>query len=1117
MPETAGTTVDSKAHRGPVAGAAETEDTPLAGKCEPPLLQPVSRDRHLPLSFAQQRLWLLDRLDPGSPLYNVPRALRLAGTLKIDALVQALTEIVRRHEALRTTFPIIDEQPVQSVGAPEPFKLRVSDLGNLEAGNHEAEAAKWMQQEALRPFDLQAEWPFRAALLRLKEDDHVLMIVSHHIASDAWSSGILVKELSILYEAFLAGKPSPLPELSLQYADFAYWQRRWLQGEVLDKQLGYWKKQLGGEIPNLELPTDRPRGVRRSFHGATLPFRLPQDLRSKLYQLSRHEGATLFMTLLAAFQALLYRYTGQEEVLVGTVIANRNRVEVEGLIGFFVNTLVMKGDLRGNPTFRELLRRVRTSAIDAYDHQDLPFEKLVEELQPQRNLNQNPLFQVAFSLQNAPRQELTLPHLNVQLLRIGAGRAKFDLTLTLHEMKDGLEGSFEYSTDLFDAARIERMMGHYQELLSEVTAHPEKPVPQLSFLTTAERRYLLSDYGNSTLFPANLCAHQRFELQAEHAPQRVAVTSGDEGLTYEELNARANQLAWYLRARGLKPEDRVGVCSGRSVDLVIAILGILKAGGAYVPLDPGYPDDRLAFMLKDAGVRMLLGSQRYQGKLTAILQEVPTNSVSCAVWLDGEWEDIAKQSNKNLRPPATTDHLAYVIYTSGTTGKPKGVQVTHRNMVRLFSATEHLFQFRDRDVWTLFHSYAFDFSVWELWGALIHGGRLVVVPYLVSRDPAAFYDLLVREQVTVLSQTPSAFRQLIQAENAVGQRPLALRYIIFGGEALEMQSLRPWFDRHGDEQPRLVNMYGITETTVHVTNRLLSKNDLQSGSVIGFPIADLQVYVLDRWLQPLPIGIPGELFVGGAGLARGYLDRPEQTAERFVPHPFSDEPGARLYRTGDFAQLLPNRELEYLGRVDQQVKIRGFRVEPGEIESVLLQHPAVGEAVVCTREDSPGDTRLVAYLVASGQQKDIAGVVALLKTRLPEYMLPADIVWLDRLPLNSSGKLDRRALPAPDRRRPELGVALEAPGTQTEKLLATIWMELLGIDQVGRHDSFFVLGGHSVLAMQVLVRIHARLNVEVSLRALFDNPTLSGLAREIEQAQPNGSRPIPRIPRRPVA
>ncbi len=437
-------------------------------------------------------------------------------------------------------------------------------------------------------------------------------------------------------------------------------------------------------------------------------------------------------------------------------------------------------------------------------------------------------------------------------------------------------------------------------------------------------------------------------------------------------------------------------------------------------------------------------------------------------------------------------------------------------MVRLFSATEQLFQFNERDVWTLFHSYAFDFSVWEFWGPLIYGGRLVVVPYLVSRDPAAFYDLLVREQVTVLNQTPSAFRQLIQAENALGQRLLALRYIIFGGEALEMQSLRPWFDRHGDEQPRLVNMYGITETTVHVTNRQLSKSDLDSGSVIGFPIPDLQVYVLDRWLQPLPIGVPGELFVGGAGLARGYLNRPEQTAERFVPHPFSDEPGARLYRTGDLARLLPGRELEYLGRVDQQVKIRGFRVEPGEIESVLVQHPAVGEAVVCMREDSPDDTRLVAYLVASGQQQDIAGVLALLKTRLPEYMLPADIVWLDKLPLNSSGKLDRRALPAPDRRRPELGVGSEAPGTQTEKLLAAILMELLGIDQVGRSDNFFELGGHSLLATQVLARIHARLNVEVSLRALFDNPTLSGLAREIEQAQTKGPRPIPRIPRRPV-
>ena len=535
------------------------------------LLKPVARDRHLPLSFAQQRLWLLDRLDPGSPVYNVPRALRLVGALNLDALSRSLTEIVRRHEALRTTFPIIDEQPVQSIAAPQPVSIRMSELGNLQTENEDEAAAKWMRQEALNPFDLQADWPFRAALLRLKPDDHLLLVVVHHIASDGWSSGILVRELSILYEAFLEGKPSPLPELSLQYADFACWQREWLQGEVLDKQLGYWKKQLGGEIPYLELPTDRPRATRRSFQGATLSFRFSPELTSKLYQLSRQEGTTLFMTLLAGFQLLLYRYTGQEELLVGTVIANRNRVEIEGLIGFFVNTLVMKGNLTGNPTFRELLGRVKASAIDAYDHQDLPFERLVEELQPERNLNQNPLFQVAFALQNAPRQELKLPGLEARLIRVDAGTAKFDLTLALYERKEGLEGSIEYSTDLFDTARIERMIGHYQELLRDLIAHPGKPVSQLSLLTTSERQNLLRDCSNRTLFSADLCAHQRFEQHAERAPERVAVVSGDQLLTYEELNSRANQLAYYLRARGLKPEDRVGVCTGRSVDLVVGV------------------------------------------------------------------------------------------------------------------------------------------------------------------------------------------------------------------------------------------------------------------------------------------------------------------------------------------------------------------------------------------------------------------------------------------------------------------------------------------------------------------------------------------------------------------
>jgi amino acid adenylation domain-containing protein len=807
------------------------------------------------------------------------------------------------------------------------------------------------------------------------------------------------------------------------------------------------------------------------------------------------------MTLLAAFQVLLYRYSGQKDFTVGTIIANRNRVEIEDLIGFFVNTLVLRADLSGKPNFTQLLSRVKESALGAYDHQDLPFERLVEELQPDRELNHTPLFQVMFGLQNTPNQRLELPELNVESIGLDLGTAKFDLTLLFAEDKEGLLGTFEYSTDRFEPARISRMIAHLEVLLKDIVADPGRAIVDLSLLTSAEEHQLLKEWsGLSAQLRTDSCIHQLFERHAELAPARVAVTCGEQSITYGELNARANQLAHYLRAQGVHLESRVGLCTGRSVELVVALLGILKAGGAYVPLDPDYPDERLSFMLADAGVEVLLGSQQYQEKLTRLAQQARIPSALRLVWLDSEWGVIARWSRENLPPTVTPEHLAYVIYTSGSTGKPKGALITHQNVVRLFLATDGWFRFSDRDVWTLFHSYAFDFSVWELWGALIYGGRLVVVPYLVSRSPKAFCELLVRDQITVLNQTPSAFRQLIEAEGANGGN-LALRSVVFGGEALDMQSLRPWFDRHGDLQPQLINMYGITETTVHVTYRPLTKKDLDSGSVIGVPIPDLQVYILDERMRPLPIGVPGEMFVGGAGLARGYLNRPELTAERFVPHPFSDEPGARLYKTGDLARFLPGRDIEYLGRIDEQVKIRGFRVELGEIESVLCQHPTVREAVLLAREDTPGDQRLVAYLIADGQASfNVAELRRFLEQELPDYMIPTDFVWLEALPLSPSGKLDRRALPAPDRLRSEMGPAFEVPQTEIEKVLASIWIQLLGIDRLGIHDNFFELGGHSLLATRVMARVQAQLGVELPLRVMFDSPTVAELAAAVEGA-----------------
>ena len=1089
-----------------VAGLAEW----IAQSClvsqrvpEPLSLRPVPRDRDLPLSFAQQRLWLLDRLDPGSPLYNVPRAIRLARALNVDALVRALTEIVRRHEVLRTTFPIIDEQPVQSISEPQPVKLRMFDLGNVQAENLEEEATKWMRQQVLSPFDLQAEWPFRAALLQLKEDDHLLMLVVHHIASDGWSSGILVRELSILYEAFLEGKPSPLPELSIQYADFACWQRQWLQGEVLDTQLGYWKRQLAGEISHLELPTDRPRGVQRSFHGATLSFRLSQELTAELYRLSRQEGTTLFMTLLAAFQALLYRYTGQEELLVGTVIANRNRVEIEGLIGFFVNTLVMKGDLKGHPTFRELLGRVRASAINAYDHQDLPFERLVEELQPERTLNQNPLFQVAFALQNAPRQELKLPHLDARLLRVDAGTAKFDLTLAFYEKKEGLEGSVEYSRDLFDAARIERMIGHLHTILEAVVANPGGRVSRLPLLKPFEKQQLLKSWNNTAAkFPSE-CVHQLFEAHAKRCPERIAIDFGGQQTTYGQLNSRANALAHQLCSLGVGPEARVGVAAQRSTELIVAFLAVLKAGGAYVPLNPGYPDERLVFMAQDSSIQVLLAGQQHEAKLTALVRKLSTESTVRLIWLNENGGSPPRENIPQASTQADADHLAYVIYTSGSTGTPKGVLVTHRSLSNLVEAQTGFFGVTRESRVAQVNSPSFDVSLSEIWAALTTGGTLCLLPQGLLPGPQVL-DWLQERAVSFLMATPSFL-------GAPPTRHLpGLETVVSGGEPCPAEIVSAW--SHGR---RFINAYGPTETTIWSTWAECLAGQAQPS--IGQAIRNTEVYVLDRQLEPVPLGIPGELFIGGIGVTRGYLHRPDLTAEQFLPNPFSQTQGARLYRTGDKVQYRADGNLEFLGRLDHQVKIRGYRIELGEIESVLRQHPDVREAVVLVQVQKSGDKWLVGYVTPQGQHTpDLTALKVFLKERLPDYMVPSDFVWLDKLPLNSSGKLDRRALPVPDRVRPELGVALEAPRTETEKSLAAIWRELLGIDQVGLRDDFFELGGHSLLATQVLARIQARLNVEVSLRALFDNPTLAELAREIEQAHSNGPSPIQRIPRRPA-
>jgi amino acid adenylation domain-containing protein len=1042
-----------------------------------------------PLSFAQERLWFIDRLEPGSTTYNIPISWPLEGALDAAVLERALGEVVRRHEALRTTFREVDGSPVQVIAPFGGFTLPVEDLSGLGKADREVEVERRTSEEATRSFDLAAGPLFRAVLLRLAEKSHVLLLSMHHIVSDGWSMGVFYREFLALYDAYLEGRESPLPELGVQYADYALWQREHLRGDRLERQLSYWRERLAGAPELAELPTDHPRPAVQTFRGASERIELPGEMLQRLRALGRSEGATLFMVVLSAFQVLLSKYSGSEDIVVGTPIAGRTRNEVAGLIGFFVNTLVLRTDLGGDPSFREVLRQVQEVTLGAYEHQELPFAKLVAELQPERSLSHSPLFQVEFTLDDieeagrgaAEPSAESSSESSTEGGDSGSAVAKFDLALALMASRRGLAGGLIYSTDLFERGTIERMVGHLGRVLEQVAANADVRLSELELLGEAERALVLEEWNRTEAeYPADRCIHELFEAQAARTPGAVAVRFQEESLTYAELNARANRLARHLRGRGVGPEVRVGVLLERGLEMVISLLAVLKAGGAYVPLDPGYPAERLAFILADSATPVLLTRETLRGALPAL------DGVE-VVSLDGAADEIAAESAENPRSGAGPDSLAYVIYTSGSTGTPKGALIEHRNVARLFSATDAWFGFGESDVWTLFHSYAFDFSVWELWGALLHGGRLVVVPFEVSRDPEAFHALVQREGVTVLNQTPSAFRQFMRVDAERGG-DLALRNVIFGGEALEPAALREWVERRGTETPRLVNMYGITETTVHVTYRPLSREDVigGSGSPIGRAIPDLRLYVLDRARRPVPVGVPGELYVGGAGVARGYLNRPELTAARFVDDPFA--PG-RLYRTGDRVRWVADGTLEYMGRLDEQVKIRGFRIELGEIEAALRQAPGVGDCTVIVREDETGDRRLVAYVVGDAEAEALRDR---LRLSLPEYMVPAAFVALDALPLTANGKLDRKALPAPEgdayARR-----GYEAPLGEVEAALAGIWSEVLGVERVGRWDHFFELGGHSLLAIRLIERMR-RAGLYVEVRALFTTPVLAELA-----------------------
>jgi len=903
--------------------------------------------------------------------------------------------------------------------------------------------------------------------------------------------GVFFRELSILYEAFSKGNPVPLAELPIQYVDYAVWQRDWLQGEKLEQQLAYWNRQLAGAPAVLHLPADRPRPPIQTFRGAKQPVSIPKPLSEALKALSHREGATLFMTLLAAFKVLLCRYTGETDIVVGTPIAGRTHSQSEELIGFFANTLVLRTDVSGDPSFRALLKRVKEIALEAYAHQELPFEKLVELLQPERDLSYNSLFQILFAFNNTRTPLLELPSLTLSRMQLDSGTARFDLALDLCESPEGLIGSLEYNTDLFDAATITRMAGHFETLLETIVSDPSQRLSTLSLLTEAERRKLLVEWNGRPITQGHdLCLNEMFEAQVKRVSESVAVVCEGNRLTYRELNGRANQLAHYLTKLGVKPEVPVGICVERSVEMLVGLLAILKAGGAYVPLDPAYPAERLAFMLEDIQAPLLLTQHH-------ILERLPRQQAK-VICLDADWGIIAEESEENLSIRLMPENLAYVIYTSGSTGRPKGVQICHRSVFRLLEATRPLFGFDEHDVWTVFHSYAFDFSVWEIWGALLQGGRLVVVPLQVAQSPVAFHDLLRSERVTVLNQTPSAMRQLVEAspKGPTNADYWSLRLIICGGEAFPRDLASPSMEWGVS----VWNFYGPTEATVWAANNPITSTGSKGESIpIGRPVADRQIYLLDENLQPVPVGVPGELHVGGADLARGYFKRPELTAERFIPDPFSNDPGARLYRTGDLARYLPDGNIEFLGRIDHQVKIRGFRVELGEVESVLGQHPSVRETVVTAFEESTREKELVAYVISKQEPAPTTHELrSFLKEKLPDYMVPSAFVFLDSLPLTPNGKVDRGALPAPDQNRAALGQSYVAARTPIEEMLAKIWGEVLSLERVGIYDNFFNLGGHSLKATQVMSRLRQAFHVEIPLRNLFETPTVAGLAESLE-------------------
>ncbi|MEC1005730.1 non-ribosomal peptide synthetase DhbF [Bacillus subtilis] len=1084
-----------------VAGLAAHLDLAQSAR---PALQRAERPEKIPLSFAQRRLWFLHCLEGPSPTYNIPVAVRLSGELDQGLLKAALYDLVCRHESLRTIFPESQGTSYQHVLDADQAhpELHVTEIAEKELSDRLAEAVRYS-------FDLAAEPAFRAELFVIGPDEYVLLLLVHHIVGDGWSLTPLTRDLGTAYAARCHGRSPEWAPLAVQYADYALWQQELLGNEdnpnsLIAGQLAFWKETLKNLPDQLELPTDYSRPAEPSHDGDTIHFRIEPEFHKRLQELARANRVSLFMVLQSGLAALLTRLGAGTDIPIGSPIAGRNDDALGDLVGLFINTLVLRTDTSGEPSFRELLDRVRKVNLAAYDNQDLPFERLVEVLNPARSRATHPLFQIMLAFQNTPDAELHLPDMESSLRINSVGSAKFDLTLEISEDRladgtpNGMEGLLEYSTDLFKRETAQALADRLMRLLEAAESDPDEQIGNLDILAPEERSSMVTDWQSVSEKIPHACLPEQFEKQAALRPDAIAVVYEDQALSYAELNERANRLARMLISEGVGPEQFVALALPRSLEMAVGLLAVLKAGAAYLPLDPDYPADRIAFMLKDAQPAFIMTNTKAADHIP------PVENVPKIVLDDPELAEklntypAENPKNKDRTQPLSPLNTAYVIYTSGSTGVPKGVMIPHQNVTRLFAATEHWFRFSSDDIWTMFHSYAFDFSVWEIWGPLLHGGRLVIVPHHVSRSPEAFLRLLVKEGVTVLNQTPSAFYQFMQAEREqtdLGQA-LSLRYVIFGGEALELSRLEDWYNRHPENRPQLINMYGITETTVHVSYIELDRSMavLRANSLIGCGIPDLGVYVLDERLQPVPPGVAGELYVSGAGLARGYLGRPGLTSERFIADPFGP-PGTRMYRTGDVARLRADGSLDYVGRADHQVKIRGFRIELGEIEAALVQHPQLEDAAVIVREDQPGDKRLAAYVIPSEETFDTAELRKYAAERLPDYMVPAAFMTMKELPLTPNGKLDRKALPAPDFAAAVTG---RGPRTPQEEILCDLFMEVLHLPRVGIDDRFFDLGGHSLLAVQLMSRIREALGVELSIGNLFEAPTVAGLAERLE-------------------